>query len=133
MSYVCDLDSPIECTLSEFADDTKQCGVVDVPEVQDAVQRDLEKLEKWAHVNPWYPHRLGGEGIESSPVEKDLEVLVDEKWDTSHQCALAAQKANCILGCIKGSMASRSREGILPLCSAEIPPGVLRPALEPSA
>jgi len=31
---------------------------------------------------------------------------------------LAAQKANRILGCIKSSLATRSREGILPLCSA---------------
>jgi len=33
------------------------------------------------------------------------------------QHALAAQKANYILGCVKSSMASRSREGILSLCS----------------
>ena len=65
-----------------------------------------------------------------SPEEQDLGVLVDEKLTMSRQRALAARKANCILGCIQSSVASRAREGILPLCSCETPPGVLQPALE---
>ena len=58
---------------------------------------------------------------------------MDEKLDMSQQCVLAPQKANCILGGIERSVASKSMEAILPLCSGETPPGVLCPALEPSA
>jgi len=45
-------------------------------------------------------------------------LLVDEKLNVIQQCVLAAQKATCILGCIPSSVASRAREGIVPLCSA---------------
>jgi len=58
-----------------------------------------------------------GEWSDSSAEEKDLGVLAAEKLNMTWLCVLAAQKANYILGCIKSSMASRSKEVILPLYS----------------
>ncbi|GAB0207041.1 mitochondrial enolase superfamily member 1 [Grus japonensis] len=139
--FVSNMDNGIECTLSKFADDTKLCGVVDILEGRDAIQRDLDRLERWAPVNCMkftkakckvlhvgrrnlkHNYRPGEEWIESSPEEKDLGVLIDGKLNMSRQCALAAQKANCVLGCVKGGDPAPL------LGSGETPPGVLRPAL----
>ncbi|RMC00375.1 hypothetical protein DUI87_22983 [Hirundo rustica rustica] len=101
----------IECTFSKFADDTKLSGVVDTPEGQDAIQRDLDKIKNWVHGDlrsfnktkcwccTWLgaipcTAQAGDEQMESSPAQRDLGVLLGERLDMTQQCVLEPEWKN---------------------------------------
>ena len=138
-TFVGDMDSGVKCTLSKFTVDAKLSGAADKLEGRDAIQRDLDRLQGWAHINlmkfnmtkrkvphldwgnPKHKYRLSREWLKGSPQEKDLEVSAEERLNMSQQCGPAAQKTNSILlhqDCIKRSVANRSREVNLSFYSA---------------
>lgn len=145
--FISDIGSGNECTLSKFADDTKLCDVVKMPERRDAIPRDLDRLEQWAlgglvrfnrakckvlhlgHGNSRYQYELGDVTTEHScPAEKDLGVLVYGKLDMSQQCALSPESH--LYPGLHQKKRGQQVEGGDPaslLCAGETSPGVLHP------
>lgn len=129
--FINGLDDVSEYTLSKSADVAKLGGAADTPNGCANIRRDLHRLEKWAdrslmksnkgnckvlHLrrnDPMRQFRLWTDQMESIFAEKDLGVMFD-KLNVSQQCALAATEGNAILGCVRRSAASRSREVICP-------------------
>ena len=68
--------------------------------------------------------------MENSFAEKDLQILMNSKLRTSQKCTLAMKKVNFMLGCIKKSIDSKSREVISQFHSVgTTAPGALCPVL----
>ncbi|KAJ7411543.1 hypothetical protein WISP_102397 [Willisornis vidua] len=126
-----DLDEGIECSLGQFADNTKLGDGVCLLEGRRALQRDLDRLDQLAkansvrfskvrcqvlhlgHNNPMQHYRQSA--WETAQMKKDLGVLVNSWLNMTQECAQFAKKASGILAFIRNSVASRTRGLIVPV------------------
>ena len=138
--YANDLELGIDCQVFKFADDTKM--IIRIRNLQDNIkgQKNLDKLIGWSdrndmqfnenkcsvlHIgsnNPKFNYSMNGVWLESSDVEKDLGVFVDNRLKFSKQCLDARNKANRMLGFISRNVAHRSKEVIKTLYNAYVRP-----------
>ncbi|KAF7246710.1 RNA-directed DNA polymerase from mobile element jockey [Varanus komodoensis] len=131
--FINDMEEGVNSLLIKFADDTKTGAVATTEEQVLQIQKDLDRLWKWAgdnrmafnvdkckvlhlgHRNRCHKYRLGDKWLESSTCERDFGVLVDCRLNMSQQCDAVVKRVNATLGYIARSVASRTREVLLPL------------------
>ena len=147
--FMNDMPQRVQNFCSMYADDTKIYGPARTPQDYDSLQNDLDNLVEWAdewqlrfnadkckalqlgnrnnkHVYNMRTH--GGEirvNLESSEVEKDLGVHIDNELKFSKHVETQVNKANRILGLIRRSYEYLDAGSMKPLFTA-----LVRPHLE---
>lgn len=133
--FINDLDEVLNLVdgfVFKFADDTKYGRVIRGEEDQVKMQNDINRLLEWAdrwqmsfnelkckimHVgksNPQYSYHMGGYApagtiLKKVQEEKDIGVMISNSLKPYAQCAMAAKKANSVLGQMSRSFHYRDR------------------------
>ena len=123
--FINDLHAGVDCTISKFADGTKLGGAADSLEGQEALQKDLDRLEHRATINGMKLNKNKGHILHLDRAMWDTSTdwersawraalqkgirggLADSSLNRSQQHALAAKRANRIPMCIKRSISSQ--------------------------
>lgn len=127
------LDTEVEWIISKFADDTKLGGTVGSLEEWETLQKDLERLEYQRLINGmnynkgkcqvlylWWSnsgcrYRLRDKWLKNSSTERDLWELVNSRLNMIQQHIWQPTEQTAFLGWTKYSVASCSKEVIIPL------------------
>ena len=141
--YINDLEDDISSKVLKFADDTKVFRKVTNDTDEQSLQDDLDTLVKWSekwemlfnigkckcihigHGNMDEEYKMGDAVLGRTTQEKDLGVTSSADIKVSEQCRIAASKGNKIVGLIRGSIAYKEKQLIIPLYKA-----IIRPYLE---
>ena len=147
--FINDIDLAVDIAgglLSKFADDTKFVHRVDTLENRQKMQDGINKLNEWAtlwqmtfnlgkcsilhlgHNNPRHDYTMGGEKLGTVASEKDIGINIHESLKPSLHCAMAAKKANSVLGQLARGITFRDKETFIPLYCMYV-----RPHLEGAA
>ena len=122
--FINDMPNSVLSTCNMFADDTKVYKEINNPEDHKALQLDLDRMNEWSHRwqlpfnetkckcmhfggrNPKLTYEMNNHSLESTNVERDLGVVVDDLLKFHRHTAAAVRKANSVLGIIKKSFAT---------------------------
>ena len=129
--YINDIDNCLsdkEGIIPKFADDTKVAKIVNNSQTAEEMQDIINKLEKWCkdwgmafnakkccmlhfgHRNLKHQYTMNGEPLQSQSNQRDLGVSITDNCLPANQCALAAKKANQVLGQINRSFSCKTKD-----------------------
>ena len=125
---------------SKFADDTKIAKVVDNPESALEMQTVINYLHQWCkdwqmefnidkcnflHLgfhNQNFVYTMNGNAISSTTSQRDLGIVISDSCQPSNQCAVAAKKANQVLGQINKSFSCYTKDIMLQIYKVFVRP-----------
>jgi len=138
--YINDLDENILSKILKFADDTKLVRGIKTFEDYYDLGEDLSKLYKWSedwqmsfnldkckvmHIgnnNNLSSYSMGGQDLEEVDEERDLGVIINNKFKVDRQCAKVTKKANQVLGLIYRTFACKNKNIMLKLYKSLVRP-----------
>ena len=139
--FINDLDSNILSMILKFADDAKIVQEVQNVEGRNKLREDLARLFNWSEVwqmnfnlekckimhignknNLFDEYAIGGHILERVEEEKDLGVLINDKFKVDKHCAMVAKKANQVLGLIHRTITCKNKKIITQLYKSLVRP-----------